>query len=105
VRKDRVGESAVHPQGFSIRRNSDPVRGSTFSSFGNSKCRRLIRKLDPGHFRTLGKIDHCESVEPGKLNKNATRRTVRVGLKSHRPYWPVELYLPYCVLGLKVNHC
>src|SRR5438132_13130366 len=78
---------------------------STFSSLRDSKPRGFIRELDPFHFRALGEVDHRKSVDPGELNKNAARRTVRVGLESHGPHWLVELYLPYCLLALKINHC
>src|ERR1700686_2321257 len=76
--ENSVGESAVHPQGLTIRRGPYAMRRSVHAPLGNPESAGLIRQRDPGYLGALRKIHDRESVEVGKLDEDSTRGPVGI---------------------------
>src|SRR5882724_5638241 len=73
------------------------------SAFSNAKTPGLIRQSNSGHLGVGGEINNCKAIETGELQKDATRRTIRICLERHRPDGAVELYVPNRLVGLEID--
>src|SRR5207244_7295238 len=65
VLEDRIGDRAIDPQRFPIRRHPDAVRGSAGPALDFSESAGLIGQFDSGHLQPLCEIHDRKSVEPG----------------------------------------
>src|SRR5439155_324016 len=93
VRENRIGRSAVDPEGLLVRGDTDAV-GVAFASPAAAESCRLVRRLDSGHLRALGKIHHREGVQSAKVYEDPATRAVGVILNCYRIYSSIVLNLP-----------
>src|SRR5438105_8990548 len=93
VGENRIGRSAVDPEGLLVRGDTDAV-GVAFAPPAAAEPCRLVRSLDSGHFRALGKIHDREAVQSAKVYEDPATRAVGVILNCYRIYARVVLNLP-----------
>src|ERR1044072_4659339 len=93
VGENRIGRSAVDPEGLLVRRDADAV-GVAFAPPAAAESCRLVRSLDSGDLRALGKIDHREGVQRAKVDEDPATRAVGIILDGDRIHSRVVLNLP-----------
>src|SRR6266436_4532100 len=93
IGENRIGWPAVDPEGLLVRRDTDAV-GVTFASPAGAEPCRLVRGLNSGHLRALGKIHHREGVQSAQVYEDPATRAVGVILNCYRIYSGVVLNLP-----------
>src|SRR5439155_19412590 len=93
VGENRIGRSAVDPEGLLVRGDPDAV-GVAFAPPAAAEPCRLVRGLDSGHLRVLGKIHHREAVQSAKVYEDPATRAVGVIVKSYWIYSSVVLKPP-----------
>src|SRR5438876_12370485 len=89
----RIGRSAVDPEGRVVRGDTDAV-GVAFAPPAAAEPCRLVRCLNSGHLRSLGKSHHREAVQSAKVYEDPATRAVGVILNCYRIYSRVVLNLP-----------
>src|SRR6266567_1019857 len=85
VGENRIGRSAVDPERLLIRGDTDAV-GVAFAPSAAAEPCRLVRGLDSGHLRALGKIHHREGVQRAKAYEDPATRAVGVIFNRYRIY-------------------
>src|SRR5437016_3371072 len=93
VGENRIGRPAVDPQSLLVRGDTDAV-SVAFAPPAAAKSCRLVRSLNSGHLRALGKIHDREGVQSAKVYEDPATRAVGVILNGDRIYSTVVLNLP-----------
>src|SRR6267378_2970519 len=93
VGENRIGRSAVDPEGLLVRGDTDAV-GVAFAPPAVAEPCRLVRSLNSGHLRALGKIHHREGVQSAKVYEDPAARAVGVIFNRDRIYSRVVRNLP-----------
>src|SRR5712664_2327039 len=93
VRENRIGRSAVDPEGLLVWRDTDAVTVALAPPAAAEPC-RLVRSLNSGHLRALGKIHHREAVQSAEVYEDPATRAVGVILNCYRIDSRVVLNLP-----------
>src|SRR5258705_12433398 len=93
VGENRIGRSAVDPEGLLVRGDTDAV-GVAFAPPAAAEPCRLVRGLDSGHLRALGKIHHREAVQSAKVYEDPATRSRGIILDSYRIASRAVLNLP-----------
>src|SRR5215469_17311385 len=93
IGKNRIGRPAVDPESLLVRGDTDAV-GVAFAPPTAAEPCRLIRGLNSGHLRALGKIHHRETVQSAQVYEDPATRAVGVILNCYRIYSTVVLNLP-----------
>lgn len=101
--KDRIGNSAPDPKRFSIRSDSNAVRGGVQAHLGGAIPAGVIGEFHSIDFHMLGEIDDGKSVDVGKLHEDALRGAVGVCFECHGAHAVVELDLPCHLVVLEID--
>src|SRR5438105_12069673 len=102
VGENRIGRSAVDPEGLLVRGDADAV-GVAFAPPAAAEPCRLVRGLDSRHVRALRKIHHREAVQRAKVYEDPATRAVGGILNCNRIYSSVVLNLPSGFLLLEIK--
>src|SRR5258705_13356162 len=103
VGENRIGRSAVDPEGLLVRGDTDAV-GVAFAPPAAAEPCRLVRGLDSGYLRALGKIHHRKAVQSAKVYEDPTTRAVGIILNCYRIDSRVLLNLPGGFHLLEIEH-
>src|SRR5437588_10719836 len=95
VGENRIRRSAVDPEGLLVRGDTDSV-GVAFAPPAAAEPGRLVRGLNSGHLRALGKIHYREAVQSAKVYEDPATRAVGVILNCDPVYSTIVLNLPIC---------
>src|SRR5258708_29325665 len=85
IGENRIGRPAVDPQSLLVRRDTDAVAVALAPPAAAEPC-RLVRSLNSGHLRALGKIHHREGVQSAKVYEDPAPRAVGAILTFDRTY-------------------
>src|SRR5207249_5153986 len=92
IGENRIGRPAVDPESLLVRGDTDAVSVAFAPPAAAEPC-RLVRRLNSGHLRALGKIHHREAVRRAKVYEDPATRAVGVILNCYRIYGTVVLNL------------
>src|SRR5579859_8169064 len=103
VFEDGIGERAIDPQRFAIRRHSDPMGGNRCSAFRDSESAGFVGQLDLCRLLATSEVDHRESMESLQLDEYPAGRSIGIRLKGHGPNSTFKFNGPGCLPGVKVD--